>query len=76
MKLTEELNSIKSKVPNWETTQRQNTLEYTIATIVSTEPTLEELLENNHDISKSALHKKIHTQPNEERNNKIYKINT
>ena len=55
IKLYEELDSLQNKTPNWNTTNRQNTLKHTIHHLLSLEPTNEELLENDLTISKPAL---------------------
>ena len=55
IKLYEEYKSLHMKVPNWNTTDRKNTLEYTMNLLLSNEPTNEELLQNTLTISKPAL---------------------
>ena len=50
--LEEELHSIQTIIPTWETTERINTLENTIATRLSMGTTNEELLNNDLQISK------------------------
>ena len=55
IKLFEEYTSLHTKVPNWNTQARKNTLEYTINLLLSNEPTNEELLQNTLAISKPAL---------------------
>ena len=55
IKLYEEYMSLHTKVPNWNTNARKSTLEYTICTLLSNEPTNEELLQNTLTISKPAL---------------------
>merc|ERR1712074_286009 len=49
--LQEELETIKTTVPSWKTQERTDTLNNTIATLLSLEPTNEELLQNNLQIS-------------------------
>ena len=49
--LQEELEAIKTVVPNWKTQERTDTLNNTIATLLSLEPTNEELLQNSLQIS-------------------------
>ena len=51
----EEYVSLHTKVPNWNTQARKNTLEYTMNLLLSNEPTNEELLQNTLTISKPAL---------------------
>ena len=55
IKLYEEYMSLHRKTPNWQTKERKTTLEYTILNLMSLEPTNEELLENELEISKPAL---------------------
>ena len=55
IKLYEEYRSLYSKVPNWETQARKNTLEYTMNLLLSNEPTNDELLQNTLTISNPAL---------------------
>ena len=55
IKLYEEYMSLYTKVPNWNTQARKNTLQYTINLLLSNEPTNEELLQNTLTISKPAL---------------------
>ena len=55
IKLYEEYKSLHTKIPNWNTQVRSNTLEYTINLLLSNEPTNEELLQNKLSISKPAL---------------------
>ena len=51
----EETKSIKTLVPTWNTQQHLAQLQLSIATLLSNEPTMEELLENDHEISKPTL---------------------
>ena len=55
MKIEEEYNSLLTKVPNWSTQERQKSLQSTIGILLSNEPTMEELLENDLEISKATL---------------------
>ena len=55
IKLYEEYVSLHTKVPTWNTDSRKKSLEYTLHTLLSLEPTNEELLENKLTISKPAL---------------------
>ena len=52
IKLEEELYSIQTKAPNWNTQNRQNSLQHTIALLMSQEPTNETLLSRPLSISK------------------------
>ena len=51
----EEYISLKEKVPSWNTETRETTLEHTICTLLSNEPTNDELLQNKLTITKPAL---------------------
>ena len=55
IKLEEELHSLHTKTPHWNTSTRQNTLEHTIAQLLSLEPTNEALLSRPLSISKPQL---------------------
>lgn len=55
IKLEEELHSLQTKTPHWNTQTRQNTLHYTIAHLLSLEPTNEELIDRPLLISKPQL---------------------
>ncbi len=52
IKLQEELHSLETKVPTWNTIQRQNTLRITISILLSNEPTNETLINRETSISK------------------------
>ena len=47
--------SLHRKIPNWQTDNRKNTLEFTILQLMSLEPTNEELLDDDLTISKPAM---------------------
>ena len=55
IKLEEELHSLQTKTPLWNTTTRQKALEHTIAQLLSLEPTNEALLNRSLSISKPQL---------------------
>ena len=55
MKIEDEYNSILTMIPDWKTEERKRTLKYTIGTLLSNEPTIEELLTNDLDINKPTL---------------------
>ena len=55
IKLEEELRSLQDKVPDWNTRKRQNTLQLTIAILLSNEPTNEEMINRPLEISKPQL---------------------
>ena len=55
IKLEEELYSLQTKTPHWNTKTRQDTLEHTIAQLMSLEPTNEALLSRQLSISKPQL---------------------
>jgi hypothetical protein len=55
MSIEEEYNSIINNIPDWKTEERKRTLNHTIDTQPSNEPTIEELLTNELDISKPTL---------------------
>ena len=55
IKLEEELYSLETKVPTWNTQTRQNTLKFSIAQLLSPEPTNESLLKNDLTITKPNL---------------------
>ena len=55
IKLYEEYMSLHRKIPNWQTDNRKNTLEFTILQLMSLEPTNEELLDDDLTISKPAM---------------------
>ena len=55
IKLEEELHSLKTKAPHWNTQNRQNTLQHTIAQLMSQEPTNEALLSRPLSISKPQI---------------------
>ena len=53
--LEEELHQIETKIPNWNTQSRQNTLRHTIAHLLSNEPTNSILIDRDLTISKPNL---------------------
>ena len=55
IKLEEELYSLETKVPSWNTQTRQNTLNFSIAQLLSLEPTNASLLERDLTITKPNL---------------------
>ena len=55
IKLEEELHSLQTKTPHWNTHKRQNALQYTIAHLMSLEPTNEALIDRPLSISKPQL---------------------
>ena len=55
IQIEEELHTIKTKVPNWNTTLRQQLVTNTIGILLSNELTIEELLENGLEIGQAAL---------------------
>ena len=55
IKLEEELHSLKHKVPNWSTKNRQISIETTIGNLLSLEPTNEELLDEKLTLNKPLL---------------------
>ena len=55
IRLEEELDAIQTMIPNWNTQYRQQTLEHTIAILLSNEPTNEELINRHLSISKPQL---------------------
>ena len=55
IKLYEEYMSLHTKIPNWNTQNRKDTLEFTMNTLLSLEPTNEELLAGDLTINKAAL---------------------
>ena len=55
IKLQEELYSLQTKAPHWNTQNRQNTLQHTIAQLMSMEPTNEALINRPLSISKPQL---------------------
>ena len=68
IKLEEELHSLETKVPNWNTHTRQNTLRHTIAHLLSNEPTNSTLIDRDLTISKP-------TTKNEGRHHYFWKRN-
>ena len=55
MKIEEEYNSIITKVPNWNTSNRLQILPNTIGMLLSNEPTTEDLLTNDLKIEQSTI---------------------
>ena len=55
IKLEEELHSLQTKTPHWNTQKRQNALQHTIAHLMSLEPTNEALINRPLSISKPQL---------------------
>ena len=55
IKLEEEIKSLEDKVPSWNTQERQNTLQLTIAFLLSNEPTNEELINRPLELSKPQI---------------------